>query len=254
MPGLETARAELSPELELTPDEAREVTNRIRQLTAMAWTCIVKAYNGRAWAALGYSTWDAYCETEFDGARLRLPREDRQEVVGSLRESGLSLRAIESATGVSRPTIINDLEVVKSLPPEQINGTDGKRYPTRDSEPRPEDLTARLSTIERAMLDRIRSGETVVVNMRAGAHEALWVYAEWTGMGVRIDRKSEWGNPFVLPGDGTRDEVCDNFIEAYWPLKSSLHGQVASLRGKALGCWCAPLRCHGDFLASEADR
>ena len=44
----------------------------------------------------------------------------RNETVQSLRSAGLSLRAIESATGISRPTVIKDLreaEVVNSLPP-----------------------------------------------------------------------------------------------------------------------------------------
>jgi len=36
---------------------------------------------------------------------LRLPREERSEVVASLRESGLSLRAIAAATGDSEPTV-----------------------------------------------------------------------------------------------------------------------------------------------------
>jgi transposase-like protein len=40
---------------------------------------------------------------------LRLPREERAEVVASLRESGLSIRAIESATGHSKDTIRKDL-------------------------------------------------------------------------------------------------------------------------------------------------
>src|SRR4051812_16898253 len=99
-------------------EKAKEVTNRIRQMMAIAWTSIVEAYNGRAWIALGYSSWDAYCNAEFDGARLRLPREDRREVVASLRDSGLSLRAIESAIDVSRKTVISDIKVVESTPPD----------------------------------------------------------------------------------------------------------------------------------------
>ena len=38
-------------------------------------------------------------------SRLRLPREERAEVVASLGESGLSVRAIAAATGVNRETI-----------------------------------------------------------------------------------------------------------------------------------------------------
>ena len=50
---------------------------------------------------------------------ITLPREERQEVVASLRDSGLSLRAIEAATGISKKTVISDLrQVVESTPPE----------------------------------------------------------------------------------------------------------------------------------------
>ncbi len=109
----------------ITKKQARDLTECIKSAAALTWDLIVKAYNERAWSALGYGSWDDYCDTELSGTRLRLPREERSEVVSSLRDSGMSLRAIQSATGVSRPTIIKDLadaQVVKSLPPEPPGG------------------------------------------------------------------------------------------------------------------------------------
>lgn len=100
---------------------ARQLTDRIKVAVEGTWQLITEAYTSRAWAALGYTNWDDYCTREFGTSRLRLPREERSEVVASLRESGLSIRAIEAATGVSRPTIIKDLrpaQVVNSLPPD----------------------------------------------------------------------------------------------------------------------------------------
>lgn len=105
---------------------------------------------------------------------------------------------------------------------------------------------------ERDLLARHRDGETVVVNMRADAHARLWEWALSVGAGERIDRKSIWGNPFLLDADGTRDQVCDHFV-TYYALKPSLHQRIEGLRGKVLGCWCAPARCHGDHLADEAE-
>ncbi len=105
----------------MTADEARDITDKIKAGAEAVWELITRAYMSRAWVALGYSSWDDYCTREFGTSRIRLPREERTEKVLSLRESGLSLRAIESATGISRPTIIKDLktaEVVNSLPPE----------------------------------------------------------------------------------------------------------------------------------------
>lgn len=48
-------------------------------------------------------------------ARLRLPREERQEVVASLRENGLSVRAIAAATQTSVGTVASDLGTCSEL-------------------------------------------------------------------------------------------------------------------------------------------
>lgn len=64
---------------------------------------------GRVWLSLGYESWDAYTSTEFGATRLKLPREERQESVASLRESGLSIRAIASGLGISDQTVQRDL-------------------------------------------------------------------------------------------------------------------------------------------------
>lgn len=69
--------------------------------------------------------------------RLRLPREDRQEVVASLRESGLSTRAIASATGLSQSTVARATESDDSV--AEITGLNGKTYaasrPTAEPNP-----------------------------------------------------------------------------------------------------------------------
>lgn len=94
----------------LTPDDARTLTASIKTAVSVAWDLVVEAYRGRADKALGYESWDAYCDTEFDGARIRLPREERKEVVASLRESGMSIRAIAAATGSGLATVKRDLD------------------------------------------------------------------------------------------------------------------------------------------------
>lgn len=64
---------------------------------------------------------------------------------------------------------------------------------------------------------------------------------------VRIDRTSKWGNQFRIGPDGNRDEVCDKY-EAWLLTQIDLLRALEELRGKDLGCWCAPQRCHGDTL------
>jgi len=69
---------------------------------------------------------------------------------------------------------------------------------------------------------------------------------------VRIDRRSKWGNPFVLGKDGTREEVVAKY-ETYLPNRLDLMAALPELRGKRLGCWCKPEACHGDVLARLAE-
>jgi DNA invertase Pin-like site-specific DNA recombinase len=85
--------------------QAREITKKIRRHLDNVWELIKQAYSRRAWAALGYQTWDAYCASEFDTGQLRLPLEERSEVMCSLREAGMSERAISAATGLGKTTV-----------------------------------------------------------------------------------------------------------------------------------------------------
>lgn len=108
-------------------DRARALTDRIKVAVEGTWLLIQEAYTTRAWSHLGYKSWDAYCTAEFGETRLRLPREERQEVVASMRETGMSLRAISSATGVSPATAMRDSRVSDETP-AVIVGTDGATY------------------------------------------------------------------------------------------------------------------------------
>lgn len=118
-----------------TQEQARALTDRIKIAVEGTWQLIREAYTSRTWAVLGYDTWDAYCTTEFGETRLKLPREERQGVVASLRDSGLSVRAIASATGADRNTIRSDLRQVGEVHPPVIQGSDGKTYTlTREPE------------------------------------------------------------------------------------------------------------------------
>lgn len=137
----------------LDADQARRLTDSIKTAVAWTWDLVQEAYFGRAWEALGYLTWDAYCEAEFGTSRLRLPREERSEVVGSLRDAGLSLRAIAAGTGLSKDTVARELAAVANETPGTVTGTDGKVYPSERPEP-PDDLDARLERY-RARTDRL---------------------------------------------------------------------------------------------------
>lgn len=87
-----------------------------------------------------------------------------------------------------------------------------------------------------------------VVNKR---HEPYNVY---------IGRGSIWGNPFShLPESKAlyRVKTREDAIKQYrdWiMLQPELLGKLPDLAGKRLGCYCAPLSCHGDVIADLVEK
>lgn len=69
---------------------------------------------------------------------------------------------------------------------------------------------------------------------------------------VYIGRPSKWGNPFTIGRDGSREAVIQAYLD-YILTRPDLIAALPELRGKTLGCWCAPLSCHGHVLAYLAD-
>lgn len=98
------------------------------------------------------------------------------------------------------------------------------------------------------IIDQLEAGATIVVNLRDPIATAL----DRAGYVTRIDRNTPWGNPFIVDDDGTRDQVIAAYRDHYLPHKPSLLNRVHELRGRALGCWCAPAACHGDILKTAA--
>lgn len=82
--------------------------------------------------------------------------------------------------------------------------------------------------------------KTRVVNIR----EERW--------DVYIGRPGPFGNPFVITAKTTREEVLRKF-EIWFRGKLAQDpewkAKVHQLKGKVLGCFCAPLRCHGHIIA-----
>lgn len=116
----------------LTAADARELTDQIAEGLADVHSLIVQAWEGRVWEPLGYETWDAWIDANFRGLHLRPPREQRNEVVQSMREAGMSMRAISQATDLSYSTVQRVAQAgdPNGSPEESSNvvGLDGKSY------------------------------------------------------------------------------------------------------------------------------
>ncbi len=249
---------------------ARALTDRMKTGVAVMSELIKEAYQGRVWDALGYTSWDEYVTREFGTGQLRIPKEERTEYVASLRESGMSIPAIAAATGLGVGTVHREITSARSTFPNgkvedgvaadllaeeliaaepiTIIGTNGKNYTPTAPRPAPKPVWTEEELALRKMME---NGETVVVSLR-GMHTNLIAWAETEGLYVRIDRRTDWGNPFELPDDGSRDEVIAKYRTYYLPHKVLLQARLHELAGKALGCWCAPEPCHGDVLKEAA--
>lgn len=187
-------------------------------------------------------------------------REVRKLKALLLTRAGWSQRQIADFLGVDHSTVVRNVKddilhhLDESLLREAAQGLPGTVDVERIVEEiRQERIFASWSDEERDLLKRLRDGETVVVSLR-GPHNNLIHWADAAGLYMRIDRKTEWGNPFEMPADGDRETVIRNYENHYLPYKPSLLSKVESLRGKALGCWCAPEACHGDLLKARAER
>lgn len=115
--------------IDLSHDDAQELTTRIRASVQELWPLLVEAFQRRAWVALGYESWNAYCDTELRGMRPAIDRTERQAHALEMRQAGMSLPAIASALGVSLGTAHADTQAFSSESlPTEIQGADGKTY------------------------------------------------------------------------------------------------------------------------------
>ena len=245
----------------LGPDEARSLTDRIKARSEELWHLLLEAYEGAAHTALGYKSWGAYFEAEYGGGKSQAYR---------VLDAGRVVKAMEEDSPIGeRPAIPNEYVARELAPlkgdPETMNrvwggvveearktgeGVTAEKVRARVQERK--EPPASWTEEERGLLERLRGGETVVLNLHADGHPNLTAWAKDTDRFVRIDRASEWGNPFELGKDGDREAVVRNYKDHYLPHKPSLLAKLDELQGKALGCWCAPQRCHGNVLVEKA--
>jgi hypothetical protein len=99
---------------------------------------IQAAWDNQDHITLGYETWQSYTVGEFGRGNTAIAA--RQAIVGLLRGTGLSERAIAAEVGTSPPTVHNDLadlaaaQPVEQLitipdPPAVVTGLDGRPHP-----------------------------------------------------------------------------------------------------------------------------
>jgi hypothetical protein len=77
---------------------------------------------------------------------------------------------------------------------------------------------------------------------------------------VYIGRPGPWGNPWSHSKFSAAEHIVDTREEAIRNYRNYLYSNPEliekariELKGKVLGCWCAPQACHGDILAEVAN-
>lgn len=154
-------------------EELREACEEIANWIERAQELVVQAYAGRAWAALGYETWQAYCDAELP-ARPQLTVDERRSIVSMLRQHGLSTRAISAVTGAGYGTTQRD---IRSTDPngsvQNVQSLDGRTRPStqpqRESTSEPQ-APARHEPPPRKQL----SEEDVPRSMNLAVAEVAW--------------------------------------------------------------------------------
>lgn len=139
--------------VDLSRDEAANLTHKIRDCLTLSHSLIQQAWERRAWVSLGYSSWDDYVQGEFRDLVLTPPLEKRQSTVVSMSDAGMSLRAIASATEMSHMTVKRALQEARESGDTQPRtprvGLDGKTYPSeRYKEPAVVDLDDSLLDLD----------------------------------------------------------------------------------------------------------
>ena len=249
---------------QMDEQEAREAVDDIKKGINTVRARIYELDRRKGWKALGYRSFAACCMEEFPELHARTIQKQlaAAQVEASLKElrpDGRNFQIGDMPEAHLRPlvSVKNDDETLaaaftkaRDIADEENDGKLTEAIVTRAVEQVKPEYEWTEDELKRKTI--VESGGTVVANMHQDTDRALLMWARKTDRFVRIDRNTEWGNPFEMGKDGDRDTVCDSY-EIFFPRKFSLHNRLDELKGKVLGCWCYPARCHGMYLVAKTE-
>lgn len=70
---------------------------------------------------------------------------------------------------------------------------------------------------------------------------------------IYVGRPSQWGNPYKIDSETDRSTAIRLYRLHLMSDPQMMDAARMQLRGKTLGCHCAPLPCHADILAEVAN-
>ena len=246
---------------DMSEHEAREAVNDIKKGINTVRARIYDLDRRKGWKALGYRSFASCCMKEFPelhaktveqqlaAARVEAVLQEFPAHAGKIGD--MPERHARPLVQLRHdPTALNDAYTkAQKIADEENQGKLTEAIVSRAVEVAKPEYKWTQDELKRKAI--VEAGGTVAANMHQDTDRALLTWARKTDRFARIDRSSDWGNPFEMGDDGDRDTVCDSY-EIFFPRKFSLHNRLDELKGKVLGCWCYPARCHGMYLIAKA--
>jgi hypothetical protein len=248
-------------------DEAESIIERGLTTFVEVGGALLRIRDGRGYRLAGYSAFESYCQQRWGMTRVHADRLiQASEVVAALPPIG-GIPANEAQARELVPLLKDEQVLVHTW--RDLKAEYGEKVTAKVvhdavhdalaseaalvAEPVPEVELPELSEREETLWAALQRGETVVLNYHTD--QALIDLAEAANLAERVDRRTDWGNPFKEGVDGDRPTVVRKYDRYYLPHKDGLLARIAQgeLKGKALLCWCSPEACHGDVLKRRSD-
>lgn len=144
-----------------TADEARALTERIKDAAEAIWSLLLEAHERRAWSALGYARWEDYVRAEFDMARAHSYR---------LLDQARVIREIESVSPFGDIPSITEAEARDIKPVLRDVTREVQRRVTAMPSPAPErvkEIVSEVITETRREIAEQRDRRAVVAELNA---------------------------------------------------------------------------------------
>lgn len=209
--------------------------------------------NSGQWATIAVEAEDIM------GAIAEQVEKDRREKIGSARLAQTEQIIVQSQSTPSATatkaaeifqtnrTYINQASKIKKASPEVFAKVKAGTMTMQDANKAVRAIpTSPWIQDEIDRSNELIKGKTCLANAERDKNLIEW--ATKRSLVVYIDRGTIFGNPFVMPGDGDRDDVCDAYADHYLTHKPTISAKLETLRGKLLVCHCYPDRCHGQSL------
>lgn len=193
--------AEKAPTI-LTRAGAQRLVARIRKQALTLDADLLRAWEGRAWEALGLESWAEFCQQiTVDLAFVRLTIPARESVVLTLIQGGASERDVAAAVGTSPATIHADVDRLvaggRLTKPEKVRGADGVLRPATVAPVESTTSVDRcgLTLLQHEAWQRLAAAGEQGLTCLELEKKARWRHGRTSGLLNRLERRGAAARP-----------------------------------------------------------